>query len=175
MTPSNLQTRIKLLKIFKKVAEALNCLHQHGFVHFDIKPENIAIQESESDISVKLIDAGSLTHLPTAGESVKVHGTTAYMHPGLFENPISVFGKPSIRRSIPNSVNIKQTDIYSYGVTVKRVFESLSIFPVPNFINKSYTAEEIIKTLETSIHNLEKKGGTKKSTRRRGRKRSTRR
>lgn len=168
LTPNNLQTYIKLLTIFKKIAEALNCLHQHNFIHFDVKPENIAIQDSGSDITVKLIDAGTLTHLPTADKSVMVHGTKEYMHPVL-----------SGKTRIEKGNYLKKTDIYSYGVTVMRIFQSLSIFPIPDFITKEYTAEEIVNALDMKINKVTNKNkdtifrfpGGKKSTRRSRRRR----
>ena len=45
-----------LTRIFLGVIDALYCLHQNGFYHGDVKPQNILITEKEDMFKVQLID-----------------------------------------------------------------------------------------------------------------------
>ncbi|KAI8610756.1 kinase-like domain-containing protein [Chytriomyces sp. MP71] len=47
--------------IFKQIAEAVAYLHARGFVHRDIKDENVIIDDN---MKVKLIDFGAARHIP---------------------------------------------------------------------------------------------------------------
>ncbi len=85
----------QLLNVFVQIASALVFSHEHGVIHFDVKPENILLDESCS--LAKLCDFGCAHRLKSAASSMtasvvqgQIRGTQLYMAPevllGKFEN-----------------------------------------------------------------------------------------
>ncbi|ANJ67290.1 hypothetical protein A9404_07755 [Halothiobacillus diazotrophicus] len=74
-----------LLRIAIAIADALDFAHQHGVVHQDLKPENIALINDRGDI--KMMDFGIARILPkadlpsTEGARAFLSGTPEYMSP----------------------------------------------------------------------------------------------
>ena len=59
---NGLQTRMKpqvLKRVAQQVLLALRHIHQQGFVHCDLKPENIALRH-RNKTGIKLLDFGSV-------------------------------------------------------------------------------------------------------------------
>ncbi len=83
-----------IAKIFHRTAEALGALHAQGFVHCDLKPQNILLT---SERKVKVIDLGQAC--PIGEAKTRVQGTPDFMAP------------EQVRRE-PVSV---QTDVYNLG------------------------------------------------------------
>jgi serine/threonine protein kinase len=79
----------------------LNCLHDNGYVHYDLKLDNIVMDDNGI---LKLIDAGTLTKINDP-ETVFVRGTKEYIAPELKN-----------RTKIENNELLKATDIYSLGI-----------------------------------------------------------
>lgn len=80
------------LRIFSEVAHGLLALHLAGYVHADMKPNNILLTP---DNQVKLIDLGQSAKIHEA--KVKVQGTIDYMAPeqvkrGVLDQRTDVFG-----------------------------------------------------------------------------------
>ncbi|GAG31215.1 unnamed protein product, partial [marine sediment metagenome] len=65
-----------VLLVFRMVASGLNAMHQHGFVHCDIKPNNILISKSGS---IKIIDLGQSCKIGTV--KPRIQGTPDYIAP----------------------------------------------------------------------------------------------
>ncbi|MFC1781108.1 serine/threonine-protein kinase [Planctomycetota bacterium] len=65
-----------VLLVFRMVASGLNAMHQHGFVHCDIKPNNILLNKSGS---IKIIDLGQSCKIGTTKE--RIQGTPDYIAP----------------------------------------------------------------------------------------------
>jgi eukaryotic-like serine/threonine-protein kinase len=85
----------QLLNIFVQIASALAFSHQHGVIHFDVKPENILLDDACS--LAKLCDFGCAHKLKsavaTASASMvqgQVRGTLMYMAP-LLARPCGSF------------------------------------------------------------------------------------
>jgi serine/threonine protein kinase len=99
----------QLLNIFQQIASALVFAHGHGVIHFDIKPENILLDETCT--TAKLCDFGCAHKLKMITASSRVttlegklrRGTELYMSPeahrGDFSTPVLC-------------------DIYSFGKTM---------------------------------------------------------
>lgn len=83
-----------------QIINIMLCLHENGFVHFDLKPDNIVLHGN----TIKLIDAGSLVDTRSIG-NIYVRGTRFFMAPEL-----------QGKTKIANSVDLLSTDIYSLGV-----------------------------------------------------------
>jgi len=65
-----------VLLLFRMVATALNAMHQQGFVHCDIKPNNILLSKSGT---IKIIDLGQSCRIGTV--KPRIQGTPDYIAP----------------------------------------------------------------------------------------------
>ena len=65
-----------VLLIFRMVASGLNVMHEHGYVHCDMKPNNILINTSGS---IKIIDLGQSCKIGTTKK--RIQGTPDYIAP----------------------------------------------------------------------------------------------
>ena len=83
--------------VLRQTAEGLAHMHKCGFVHADMKPNNIVVRE---DGSVKIIDLGQACAIGTVKE--RIQGTPDYIAPEQVH-----------RRAIT-----PQTDIYNLGATM---------------------------------------------------------
>ncbi len=133
-----------LREIFTKIAYALQCLHNNNFAHLDIKPENIAIEETLDDIVVKLIDAGSLTN---TNQPRFTYGSDNYMAPEIRKAHLST-------GMLDNTIDAKKSDIYSFGKMIEYVAPTLFTSKFLKTILSKIpgnrpSIQEIIKKLET--------------------------
>ncbi|RKY24869.1 MAG: hypothetical protein DRP62_02710 [Planctomycetota bacterium] len=67
---------VDVLLVFRMVANGLNAMHREGFVHCDIKPNNILINKSGS---IKIIDLGQSCKIGTRKQ--RIQGTPDYIAP----------------------------------------------------------------------------------------------
>ena len=65
-----------VLLVFRMVASGLNAMQQHGFVHCDIKPNNILMNKSGA---IKIIDLGQSCKIGTTKQ--RIQGTPDYIAP----------------------------------------------------------------------------------------------
>lgn len=92
--PTNL---VEALSIFIEVAEAMHALHQMGYVHCDLKPNNILIGDHHL---VKVIDFGQACKTGTVKE--RIQGTPDYISPEQVKcDPVS-----------------PRTDVFNLGATM---------------------------------------------------------
>ena len=112
------------IDIFKQAAEALHVMHKAGYVHADMKPNNIVICE---DGSVKIIDLGQACPIGTVKE--RIQGTPEYIAPEQVH-----------RRKIT-----PRTDIYNFGATMYWV---LTHKHIPTAIPKG---DSLVSSLEDSM------------------------
>jgi eukaryotic-like serine/threonine-protein kinase len=89
--------QLRALKIFCQIARGLAHMHSRGFVHADIKPSNILVNEKDE---VKIIDLGQ--GCPVGTVKQRIQGTPGYMAP---------------EQAHRQAVTIK-TDIYNFGATM---------------------------------------------------------
>lgn len=85
------------LIIFRKIAKGLAALHEHGFVHADIKPNNIVLG---ADGLVKIIDFGQ--SCPIGHRKERIQGTPDYIAP------------EQVRRLLLD----QRTDVFNLGATM---------------------------------------------------------
>jgi len=71
--------------VMRRIFSALTCLHEHGFIHRDLKTENLTLARQGDLGSVKLIDFGLATD--TSGKSASVRcGSPGYVAPEVLED-----------------------------------------------------------------------------------------
>lgn len=87
-----------MLSIFRDVAAGLDALHQLGYVHADIKPNNILVSK---DRQVKVIDFGQ--SCPIGHVKGRIQGTPDYIAP------------EQVERGIPLD---QRTDVFNFGATL---------------------------------------------------------
>ena len=88
---------LDVLLIFRMVADGLNGMHSHGFIHCDMKPNNIIINDNGG---IRIIDLGQSCHTGTV--KPRIQGTPDYIAPE------QVKRKP---------LNIR-TDVFNLGATM---------------------------------------------------------
>ncbi|MBL8851553.1 MAG: serine/threonine protein kinase [Planctomycetaceae bacterium] len=101
---TSVQVRAK--KIMEGVTQALAHMHEKGWVHKDIKPENILMTRGGDvrliDFSLTAKSAGALTKMLKSKKSVIIQGTRTYIAPEL------------VRRNPATTA----VDMYSLGITL---------------------------------------------------------
>lgn len=97
-------------QVIYDVANGLQHLRQHNFIHRDIKPGNIMrCQKSDGSYVFKLADFGTARELGPEDTFVSLHGTEEYLYPGMYERALV---NPSKRNAFS-----AQVDLWSVGAT----------------------------------------------------------
>lgn len=86
-------------KLWIDLLESLKCIHIEGFVHLDVKPENVGIILKGNTIRPVLIDFGFTTPIDSNICKQFMIGSLQYIPPGCEEKPCRI-----------------QSDIYAYAV-----------------------------------------------------------
>jgi serine/threonine protein kinase len=103
---------LDVLLVFRMVASGLQAMHQQGFVHCDMKPNNILINDTGS---IKIIDLGQSCRIGTV--KPRIQGTPDYIAP------------EQVRRKALGP----RTDIFNLGATM---YWALTGKHVPTLIAK---------------------------------------
>jgi serine/threonine-protein kinase len=111
---------VDVLLVFRMVATGLNAMHSEGFIHCDIKPNNILMSKAGS---IKIIDLGQSCKIGTTKR--RIQGTPAYIAP------------EQVRRK-PLS---PRTDIFNLGATM---YWALTGKNVPTLIPKKNSGVGIV-------------------------------
>jgi serine/threonine protein kinase len=106
---------VDVLLVFRMVANGLHAMHQRGFVHCDIKPNNILFNPSGA---VKIIDLGQSCRI--GARKQRIQGTPDYIAP------------EQVRREPLD----QRTDIFNLGATMYWAFTGKN---VPTLIPKGDT------------------------------------
>lgn len=96
----------KAIDVFTQVASGLSAMHRAGYVHADMKPQNVVIMP---DGKVKIIDLGQGCKIGTVKE--RIQGTPDYIAPEQVH-----------RRAIT-----PKTDVYNLGATMYWLFTAKNI------------------------------------------------
>jgi len=103
---------VDVLLVFRMVASGINAMHQQGYIHCDIKPNNILMNKAGS---IKIIDLGQSCKIGT--KKPRIQGTPDYIAPE------QVRRKPLGQR----------TDVFNLGATM---YWALTGKNVPTLIPK---------------------------------------
>jgi serine/threonine protein kinase len=123
---------LDVLLVFRMVASGLNAMHQQGYVHCDIKPNNILLNESGS---IKIIDLGQSCKIGTV--KPRIQGTPDYIAPE------QVRRKPLGPR----------TDVFNLGATM---YWALTGKHIPTLIPKKNNLGLPIPQTRRAPHELKK-------------------
>jgi serine/threonine protein kinase len=121
---------VDVLLVFRMVADGLHAMHQKGFVHCDIKPNNILMDKAGS---IKIIDLGQSCKIGTIKK--RIQGTPDYI--------------------APEQVNRKpmgpKTDVFNLGATM---YWALTGRNVPTLIPKKDEMGMIIPQQRRAPHEM---------------------
>lgn len=116
------------LRVFAEVGKGLHAMHVAGWVHADLKPNNILLA---ADGGVKLIDLGQSAKIHEA--KTKIHGTIDYMAPeqvqrGVLDQRTDVFGLGATLHKVltgrPIATEMNQTvNVHAQNLIGRRVAE----------------------------------------------------
>jgi serine/threonine protein kinase/tetratricopeptide (TPR) repeat protein len=120
------------LKTLDQICSGLQLLHTFGYLHSDLKPDNIIIDRSEDSPVVKILDFGLVKSFD-AERPREISGTVEYMAPEIFST-----GVPTV-----------QSDIYSLGIVLFEI-----ITGKPPFVNKD-PLEIISNHIERELPHIE--------------------
>ena len=133
---------IFLLSMLEHLLKSISIVHEHGIVHADIKPSNIMVRKNKIANDTQygfsfsetyepvLIDFGLSCNLKVRESCHKFAGTPIYMAPEVARDEII----------------LPQSDLWSLGMTIYNI-----LYGDPW---KSYTEEQIIKSLSTRPTNF---------------------
>ena len=110
-----------VLLVFRMVADGLNAMHQQGYIHCDIKPNNILINNESG--AVKIIDLGQGCKIGTV--KPRIQGTPDYIAP------------EQVKRHHLD----RRTDIFNLGATM---YWALTGKNVPTLIPQSNDISAIV-------------------------------
>ncbi|WP_394822201.1 serine/threonine-protein kinase [Pendulispora albinea] len=111
-------------EILYSVAAALKSAHTQGFVHRDLKPDNIFLaQENDGLTVVKVLDFGLARATDTAAH-VNITNTGAVVGTPHYMAPEQVFGEKHLDRSV---------DIWALGVVMVECLSGKVLFDGDNF------------------------------------------
>jgi serine/threonine-protein kinase len=113
---------LEMCKVCRLVASALLAMHRAGYVHADIKPNNIMIT---AEGVVKIIDFGQSCPIGTIKE--RIQGTPDYIAP----------------EQVKRQAITEQTDVYNFGATMYWMLTSKN---VPTMIPKKGNVTVGMKT-----------------------------
>ena len=122
----------QLLSLFEQVASALACAHENGIIHFDVKSDNILLDETCT--VAKLCDFGFAHKLKSLSMSLRSssvlnvaqRGTMMYIPPEVLSD-----------ENFESSPLLKLCDIFSFGKTMWKLLHQSRgmpfVLPLPFF------------------------------------------
>lgn len=123
---------IDVLLVFRMVANGINAMHQQGYIHCDIKPNNILLSKSGT---IKIIDLGQSCKIGTIKR--RIQGTPDYIAP------------EQVRRAPLGP----KTDVFNLGATM---YWALTGKNVPTLIPKKDTLDVLVKQPLRAPHEIQK-------------------
>ncbi len=105
--------------ILEQTLRALKAAHDKGFVHRDLKPDNIWLKTTESGIQVKLLDFGIAKLVGSESPKEKLTQTGSVMGTPHYMSPEQINGSKDIDN---------RTDIYAMGVITYEMFAGVTPF-----------------------------------------------
>ncbi len=115
--------QVKVVAIFQAVAEALAHMHARGYIHADMKPNNIIVANDET---VKIIDFGQSCPIGTVKE--RIQGTPDFIAPEQVHcRPLDV-----------------RTDVFNFGATM---YWTLTGQPIPTVLPRRSNGIQLVSDM----------------------------
>lgn len=127
-------TNEQIKKVVHGILSGLDCLHQNGIIHRDIKPQNILMQHEGEQWIPKITDFGLAKRLEQGSVSSKLLGTMEYMAPEQFDT--QRYGKDGKLHT--------NTDLWAFGVILCEMFAG--DLPFGNR-NEQVTHEQLLQNI----------------------------
>ena len=126
----------KIANIFCQLCDVIDFMHNAGIAHRDLKPENILLVNNDEKPIIVDFDLAFVMNNITYPSYNDFCGSPGYLAPELWEDCVDY-----------TTINYKNCDIYSFGVMLYRVLNSMKMpYNVSNLI-KLYNS--ILKDLPT--------------------------
>ena len=114
-------SEIQIKVIIRQLLKGLCIMHQNGFTHRDLKPQNILVVKDNPDIWVKIGDFGITKRVPQDGTSLRTEtGTSGYVAP-------EVLGY----HDQESSKYTNAVDLWSFGCICHRLLTTQAPFENP--------------------------------------------
>ena len=101
----------KLLKLFKQLLEGLQCIHEQGYLHLDIKLENIGFIKKKENYIPEYLDFG-LAQKKNKIKKFVGKASKGYYDPYVYDENFV---------NIENRFENEQSDMYSLGIVFKKL------------------------------------------------------
>lgn len=114
----------KLVPLFRQWATAINHLHENGYIHLDIKPENVLVDETGH---LEIIDLGSVKEYnPDKNQPIAVFFTRRYAHPTLKEDYDRATSSNRLKKSTKRSDLTYDYDYYALGTSILELLNKIA-------------------------------------------------
>jgi serine/threonine protein kinase len=152
----------RLLRIVCQIALALDYAHSFGFIHRDLKPDNIFLCRGEGGETVRILDFGSVKLQMDTGPKLTAFGTT--LGSPYYMSPEQAMGKQDVDQ---------RTDVFALAaityeaLTGKIAFEAINVAQIlMKIINQNPTPPSQLAQLPGSVDDVIDKGLRKDKTKR---------
>jgi serine/threonine protein kinase len=133
--------------VIESVASALMAAHDKGFVHRDLKPDNIYLIPIDGEWpEVKLLDFGLAKLMPEAGVAAFITKTGIMLGTPEYMSPEQARGEPVDYR----------TDVYALGICMYEILAGERPFPTTGdaFSTLQYHADEMPPSIGAAVPDL---------------------
>jgi serine/threonine-protein kinase len=152
----------RLVRVMCQMASGLDYAHSFGFIHRDLKPDNIFLCKTEGGDTVRILDFGSVKLQMDTGPKLTAFGTT--LGSPYYMSPEQAMGKQDVDQ---------RTDVFALAaimyecVTGKIAFEAGNVAQIlMKIINQNPTPASQLAAVPASVDDVIDKGLRKDKTKR---------
>ena len=152
----------RLLRVVCQMALALDYAHSFGFIHRDLKPDNIFLCRGQDGDTVRILDFGSVKLQMDTGPKLTAFGTT--LGSPFYMSPEQAMGKQDVDQ---------RTDVFALAaisyecLTGKIAFEAINVAQIlMKIINQNPTPPSQLAQVPAGVDDVIDKGLRKDKTKR---------